>query len=287
MEVFEFKPFEGIALSPYESKKIINKEETTINLGKDRGIIKCFGSELSIFFNNNLFKINKEILEQHVNRRSVLLIDINQRYYEAEIRASNGYYKLVPLRSERDVTLEINGIHMHRIKDVTPMEDAKRKVILAKIKKGSKVLEIGTGLGYTTINSLKIGANEIITIEKDENVLWLAERNPWSKELLSEKVTILLGNAFNVLKELNEKFDNIIHDPPRFSSNTSELYSQEFYDVLSNLLRHKGFLYHYTGEPGRAKGKNFYSKIVGKLRKSGFKVIYYDEKSMGILAMKI
>ncbi|MFP3230214.1 MAG: methyltransferase [Caldisphaera sp.] len=284
MEIFEFKPFDGIALSPLESKNIVDNKATTINLERDIGLYKENNGKVIIYFSDNIFEIDKEVLKHHMDRRSVLLINKNQDYYEAEVRTPNNYYKLVPIES--GVTLEINGIHMHRIKGVNPLEDAKRKVRLARIRPGSNVLEIGTGLGYTTINSLKIGARKIVTIEKDENVLWLSERNPWSKELSSNKITIVVGDAFSILKEINMKFDNIIHDPPRLTSSSISLYSKEFYENLFRLLKPKGVLFHYTGEPGRTKGKSLSSKVASNLKSIGFNVIGYDKYAMGIIAIK-
>ncbi|AFZ70366.1 putative methyltransferase [Caldisphaera lagunensis DSM 15908] len=285
MEIFEFEPFKGIALLPKESKSIIKNEQATINCGRDRAdYINKENDKIIIKFNEKIFEIDYDVLEKHVNRRSVLLID--KDYYEAEVRSTNNYYKLVPVNDTYYTTLEINGIHMHRIKGITPMEDAKRKVEVAAVRKGVRVLEIGTGLGYTAINSLKFGAREVITIEKDQNVLWLAERNPWSYELNSEKIKIILGNAFDIIKDFNNEFDIIIHDPPRFTSNSSELYSIEFYKYLYSALKRNGVLFHYTGEPGRVKGKGFPLKISGKLKDVGFEVLRYDSIAMGIKAIK-
>ncbi|MGC9072426.1 MAG: hypothetical protein ACP5HK_07055 [Acidilobus sp.] len=38
---------------------------------------------------------------------------------------SSSYYKLVPVEGSEAPTLEINGIHKHRVKDTTPLEDAR------------------------------------------------------------------------------------------------------------------------------------------------------------------
>ncbi len=285
MEIFGFEPFKGISLLPKESESIIKNEHTTINCGRDKPeYINKDNNKILIKFNNKIFEIEYDVLVKHVNRRSILLID--KDYYEAEVRGTSNYYKLVPVDDTNYTTLEINGIHMHRVKIITPMEDAKRKVEVAAVRKGVRVLEIGTGLGYTTINSLKMGAREIITIEKDQNVLWLAERNPWSKELSSEKIKIILGNAFDIIKDFHNEFDVIIHDPPRFTSNSSELYSIEFYKNLYFALKRNGVMFHYTGEPGRVKGKSFPLKISGKLKEAGFKVLRYDSIAMGIKAIK-
>jgi predicted methyltransferase len=285
LEIFEFESFKGIALTPNESSNITNESLSTINCGRDKpDYINKFNNKIEIKFNNKIFEIDYDILKAHINRRSIILID--QGYQEAEIRTQTNYYKLVPLEGSNFVTLEINGIHMHRIKGISPIDDAKRKTSVAGVKKGTRVLEIGTGLGYTAISSLKLGAREVVTIEMDENVLWLAERNPWSRELNSEKIKIVLGNAIDVIKNFYNEFDIIIHDPPRFTSSTSMLYSSEFYRNLLSALKPNGILFHYTGEPGRVKGKSFPSRISSRLKSVGFRILRYDDIAMGIKAKK-
>lgn len=76
--------------------------------------------------------------------------------------SNNGYYKLVPTIPP---TIEINGIRMHRTKEVNPYEDTLNKINAVKVKKGEKVLDTCMGLGYTAIEAYRRGA-EVITIEK-------------------------------------------------------------------------------------------------------------------------
>ncbi|MCS6788940.1 MAG: RsmD family RNA methyltransferase, partial [Aigarchaeota archaeon] len=101
-----------------------------------------------------------------------------------EVRAVR-YYKLVNCGRGRAPTLEIDGVHMHRVKDVSPTEDAIAKVRLLGRLNDRKVLDTCTGLGYTAIEAVRRGA-EVVTVELDENVLTIAETNPWSAELGGE-----------------------------------------------------------------------------------------------------
>ena len=191
--------------------------------------------------------------------------------------ASRHFYKLVLVKWGAPPTLEIDGIHMHRVLDVTPAEDAEMKVRLLGGIRCRRVLDVCTGLGYTAITALRKGACKIVTIEKDENVLEIARLNPWSRELADDRVELKLGDAFEVVSEYDEAFDAVIHDPPRFSL-SGELYSLEFYRRLAKALKPGGRIVHYVGQPGVHKGRKIWKGVLDRMRKAGFDV-RYDEKT--------
>jgi predicted methyltransferase len=168
-------------------------------------------------------------------------------------------------------TIEINGIHMHRIKDILPWDDARKKVEALKLKSYDKVLDIGTGLGYTAIHAFFKKVKKIVSIEKDPIILNYAEYNPWSKWL--EKIPIILGDANEVLDKLEPfYFNKIIHDPPTFSI-SEELYSLDFYNSLYNVLRRKGYVLHYVGFPSVvSKRKKIVENIISRCKRAGFNV---------------
>src|SRR3989338_2587672 len=89
---------------------------------------------------------------------------------------TNKFYKLVPTKDAP--TLEISGIRMHVTKEMTPMEDTKKKIEIISPIKGM-VLDTCMGLGYTAILASKY-ADFVMTCEKDENVIEIAKFNPWS-----------------------------------------------------------------------------------------------------------
>lgn len=180
---------------------------------------------------------------------------------------TNKFYKLVPTKDAP--TLEISGIRMHATKGITPMEDTKRKIQAISPIKGI-VLDTCTGLGYTAIAASKFAF--VITCEKDENVIEMAQLNPWSKELFNnKKINILKADIFNEIKNFkNDMFNTIIHDPPRLSLAT-ELYSLDFYKQLFRVLKKNGKLYHYTGSPGSKFRKiNLAKNVSERLRKASF-----------------
>lgn len=249
-----------------------------------------------VSFDLGLSKENVEYLDSKVKIREFLL-DIEEVEKIAKDKTNSVYfvdgekirkilffdknvYKLRLVKADTAPTLEINGIHMHRIKEITPLEDTKRKLFYLNVK-NKKVLDICTGLGYTAILSKRLGCKEVITIEKDENVLKIAEYNPWSKDL--ENIEIINEDAFSIIDEIEDRFDIIIHDPPRFSV-SPELYSMDFYNKIKKRLNKGGVLFHYVGDVWIKKGKFFWKEIRKRLRKAGFVNIRYLPSVKGLLA---
>ncbi len=195
------------------------------------------------------------------------------------------FYKLVPTKTWP--TLQISGIHMHRIKDVDPKKDTELKLkSLGKLF--GNVLDICTGLGYTAILAARSNAVEkVITIEKDPNVIAIAKQNPFSKELFTNpKIKLIIADAYEKIKEFeSERFNFIIHDPPRYAL-ASGLYSLSFYKELFRVLKHGGKMFHYTGMPGSKQGKNYLKGILRRLREAGFVEIKKASKACGVVVRK-
>jgi predicted methyltransferase len=192
-----------------------------------------------------------------------------------EVR-SDHYYKLVNTGRGHAPTLEIDGIHMHRVSDVKPEQDAAMKVSLLGRLRGKRVLDTCTGLGYTAIEALRRGASEVVTVEVDANVLSLAELNPWSRQLSSDGVRVMHGDVTELIRGMGDgSFDAVVHDPPRFSL-AGELYSLEFYRELSRVLRRGGLMVHYVGRPGHLSGKRVHVGVMRRMREAGFSVRWVD-----------
>ncbi len=190
------------------------------------------------------------------------------------------FYKLV------DGTIEIDGVRMHQTSQRTPKEGCSEMVAQLHIRRGDKVLDICTGLGYSAIEEAHHGAS-VVTIEIDTRVLELARQNPDSKELFGNpKIEIIVKDALTEVKEFeSEYFHAVLHDPPRFSL-AGELYSQAFYIELFRILSPGGRLFHYTGKPGEKSGKNYRKGIKERLAQAGFEKIEWNEGAQGFSALK-
>jgi predicted methyltransferase len=200
---------------------------------------------------------------------------------------STQFYKLMPSGKGTAPALIISGVAMHRVKDVDPMEDASMKAELCA-KPGTNMLEICTGLGYSTIECLRRGVQSITTIEQDQNVIQLARLNPWSRELFSdERVTLVQGDAVEKIHEFDAgSFHSVLHDPPTFTM-ASSLYTREFYSEIYRVMKRKGILFHYVGAPGSKYRKRDVQKgVIQRLREVGFKQVERKRDALGVLAKK-
>jgi len=229
-------------------------------------------------------KVELESLRGILKRRDTVFVFLGSELHPVAL--SNGhYYKLVPTSGAP--TLEIDGVRMHRTKDTTPEGDARKKIRALDIR-GGRVLEIGTGLGYTAQASLDSGAVSVVSIELSPAVLKIALVNPWSRRVFTdERMHIILGEAYEVLGSLRSAlFDYIVHDPPRLSL-AGHLYGTSFYAELFRVLNEGGSLFHYVGEPGsRYRGRNLREGVVNRLRGVGFVKIHHYETVKGITCMK-
>ncbi|PNH12811.1 hypothetical protein TSOC_000238 [Tetrabaena socialis] len=86
-------------------------------------------------------------------------------------------YRLVPTEGGEN-TILINGVKMHISQGKLPSQDAEDKARLAKVRKGSVVLDVCCGLGYSAIACARLGARRVVTLELDPCVLEVARQNP-------------------------------------------------------------------------------------------------------------
>ena len=197
---------------------------------------------------------------------------------------SSGYYKLVPTAGAP--LLEISGVKMHISKGTDPFTSASEMSKQA-VRKGDKVLDCCSGLGYAAIAAHRLGASEVLTIELSPQVMGLRAQNPWSKDLSNEGIVQRQGSSYELIGTMPSiSFDSVVHDPPRFSL-AGELYSEEFYREIFRVLRPGGRLFHYTGNPHVVKkGSSFVDGVIRRLKKAGFKNVEKVEHLMGVSAQK-
>lgn len=277
--------FEAYFLTYREARRILlarGEVRVNLNLGKIKHELPVVVEGGKATFPDGT-GVELEVIENIAkDERSVYFVK-DGGVYKAAI-AGEHYYKLVPTVPP---TIEINGIRMHRTKDMNPLEDTLNKVNAVEPKEGETVLDTCMGLGYTAIEASKRGAY-VFTVEKDRNVIEIARLNPWSWELFhSQNIQVIHGDVFEVVKRFEEAtFDVVIHDPPRFSL-AGHLYSEEFYRELFRVLKPDGRLFHYVGNPGkRYRRKDLQRGVMERLRKAGFEGVRKVEEALGIVARK-
>lgn len=198
---------------------------------------------------------------------------------------TNLYYKLKPTIDWP--TIMLSSVPMHRFKTISPKTSAELMVKEISPVCGV-ILDCCCGLGYTSIiEAQKEACEKVIVFEKDKNVLKMAEYNPYSDELFTnKKINLIHDSVYEGIKEIkSNSVDRILHDPPTTSFG-KELFSLEFYLELYRVLKSKGILYHYCPNPGKTKGTEYWPTIQKLLIKAGFKDAEYNKESSGIRATK-
>lgn len=284
---YEFSPIEGYVLTVDTVSRLKRSSGTalvSLDLGRTRCAVEVEGGRVRL---PSGAELDLSLLEEVVSEesRAYFVYPDGRGPFEVSFFSAGRYYRLRVVAPDTAPTLEISGIHMHRIKDVTPIEDTLEKLKLARVGRRCVVLDVCTGLGYTAIYSLAMGATRVLSIEKDPNVLEIARYNPWSRELADPRVEVVLADAAEYVGELSdESFDRIVHDPPTLAL-AGELYGLEFYKELYRVLKKGGCLFHYTGAPGSKRGVRVQAGVARRLREAGFRVVRVI-KDLGVVASK-
>ena len=201
--------------------------------------------------------------------------------FEPVARFTQALVKLVPTQWGAP-TFEIDGIKMLPTAQVSPYADAERKVDLIQ-PQGKVVLDTCGGLGYFAAWCLQRKAREIISFEKNPDVVWLRSLNPWSP-VAGGALTLNEGDVVDGIALLgNASVDAVLHDPPRFGI-AGELYSLDFYEQLARVLKKKGRLFHYTGTPNKlTSGRDVSAEVSKRLQRAGFTTVLNGD---GVVAVK-
>lgn len=184
-------------------------------------------------------------------------------------------------------TALVAGFSMHRFGvGVDPMEDTRKKIgAIAPVRPNANILDVCTGLAYTACAASALGAR-VTTIELDPAMTEMCRANPRSRALFTGEIRQLYGDAAEVVKTLpDESFDRIVHDPPTFAL-AGQLFGGEFYADLLRVLKTKGTMYHYVGDPASRSAGNVARGAVGRLKRAGFADAVIDYDAHGIVAVK-
>ena len=201
--------------------------------------------------------------------------------FQPASRFTTSLIKLVPTEWGAP-TFEIDGIKMLPTAKISPYADAERKVSWIR-PRGKVVLDTCGGLGYFAAWCLEGAATQVLSYEKNPDVLWLRGLNPWSPKI-GGALQLTQGDIAEQITSLpDSSVDAILHDPPRFGI-AGELYSQDFYNQMARVLRRKGRLFHYTGTPNKlTSGRDVPGEVASRLRQAGFAA---ELQGDGVLATK-
>lgn len=193
---------------------------------------------------------------------------------------------LLPVKPMRPPTLVVAGFTMHRMRDTDPGLDTLEKV--AALRPHGRVLDVCTGLGYTAVRMGTMDeVSEVVTVERDEGVVEIQGRNPWSKGLFEmEKVRRVEMDAVEFVRGVEDEwFDTVLHDPPARVLG-GELFAQSFYMELARVMRVGGRLFHYIGDPESRESGRLYDGVVRRLREAGFERVDLAKKAFGVTAVR-
>ncbi len=190
--------------------------------------------------------------------------------FQPAARFTTSLIKLVPT-DWGPPTFEIDGIKMLPTTRVSPYADAERKVGLIQ-PRGKVILDTCGGLGYFAGWCLQGQATQVLSCERNSDVIWLRSLNPWSPEIGSG-LTLTHGDIVEeIATQPSSSVDAILHDPPRFGI-AGELYSQAFYNQLARVIKRNGRLFHYIGTPNKlTSGRDVPNEVANRLRYAGFVV---------------
>ena len=254
---------------------------TSLDLGIKTAVLSLTPTHLRLPDGQQLAWVQVE--EIAASENSCYLVeddDIHKIQFFSE--AFNRAYSLYPTHSAP--TMLVAGFPMHRIKDTDPWRDTQAKI--QAVQPMGNVLDCNMGLGYTAIQAAE-RADHVTTIELDPTVVEVCGCNPWSQPLFDNpKITRLLGDSFDVVETMADgRFSCIIHDPPTFSL-AGHLYSADFYRELWRLLKPKGRVFHYIGDPDSRSGRTVTRGVVRRLQEVGFRQVKPAPRAFGVVAYK-
>ncbi|MBI2138148.1 methyltransferase [Candidatus Woesearchaeota archaeon] len=272
----------AVILTKSEIDKILafsGEFEISPDLGKSSHKVKVEGGSLIIDHHKiplSIFKGAKDDTCYIIHKNKLEAV----AFFSDETKL---YYKLVPTGSWP--TIKISSTPMHRHIHLSPKQDTNLKIRAISPVDG-RVLDTCCGLGYTAVVAAKT-AEQVVTFEKDKNVIHIAEFNPYSESLFNNpKIMIMEKDVFPGIKKFPGCFfDCIIHDPPTVAY-APELYSSEFHSELFRVLKPYGRLFHYCPTPRKTKGKLYYPKLIRRLKDAGFNNVFFSRESSGIVARK-
>ncbi|MEM7617347.1 MAG: spermidine synthase, partial [Pseudomonadota bacterium] len=158
------------------------------------------------------------------------------------------YQKIILTKHKNDIRLFLDGNLQFSSIDEYRYHESLIHVPLAIHKKPiQRVLLLGAGDGLAVRELLKYPSiTEIIMVDLDKKIIEMAKENIHVRRLnqnslASDKVKIVISDAFTYLDNNEKMFDFIISDlPDPNNNNLARLYSKQFYDLIRYNLSEDG-----------------------------------------------
>ncbi|MDO8628708.1 MAG: methyltransferase domain-containing protein, partial [Nanoarchaeota archaeon] len=235
--------------------------DVSLDLGKSKIVVKIVPDGFMV--DNQVIAAVKVRSDE---KSCFVLVDGKLEKLQIFSPETNKLYKLIPTSNKP--LLQVSGTSMHKREFVDRV---------AQEKLHGRVLDAGTGLGYTALVAAKT-ADEVVTVEVDPNVLTLAEYNPWSVGLFDNpKIKIYEGDVIEEVKDFSDaSFDAAVLDggTPHASG---MFFSSELYQEVFRVLKKKSRVLHYLPRVHKTKGRDFPGEVIDRMLAAGFSLVEQDK----------
>jgi 23S rRNA (cytosine1962-C5)-methyltransferase len=119
---------------------------------------------------------------------------------------------------EHGVEYRIDFVRGHKTGFFCDQRENRREV--ARLARGKDLLDLCCYTGGFAVAAAKGGANRVVGIDMDEEVLETARQNA---RLNRVKIDFYHQDLFNYLKQCKEKFDVVVLDPPKMTNERDDL----------------------------------------------------------------
>jgi len=247
----------------------LKEVETSLDLGLTNTKVKL--NKEGFYYKGKLIKIGK-VREKDKS----CYITIKNKLQKMQFFSDGLLYKLN--QTDYKPIMQISG---------TPMHKKSFSEMLEKEKFHGKVLDSGTGIGYSAIIASR-SAKQVITVEMDKHVLELAKLNPYSQELFKNKnIKQIIGDITKEIKKFKyQEFDFIIFDAGTPKS-SAEFFSLNNYKEACRVLKIGGRLYHYLPKHHIMRGRDFGGEVIKRMKLAGFKDISRNFEGSYVIMEKL
>ncbi|MBE5865210.1 MAG: polyamine aminopropyltransferase [Lachnospiraceae bacterium] len=158
------------------------------------------------------------------------------------------YQHIVMTKHRDDVRLYIDGNIQFCSMDEYRYHEALVHVPMAKAEKKDRVLVLGGGDGMAVRELLKYEDTHITLVDLDEEMIRICSENKNinklnDNSLKSDRLTIVIQDAYKFLENNTEPFDVIIVDLPDPNNEAlNKLYTNVFYRLCGNSLTENGIM---------------------------------------------